>query len=365
MNGVWFLSRGPTGWCGLLVMVLGVAVQACGGSGGSSAPKSDASPSLKDAAKDSAPDASIPSLRDGASDVDSGSADAAQADAAKDFEVGALDVPNQDAGVVVVGDAEDVSPSNLLDMADNAGIGAWDNASEASPAMETRDAVATDMDDELSSANFSCSTWDSRDSGAVQQRCYDFSDSRSAEDFTPEAGTWTVSEGVYNASGPSAQVICPGGVDGGSGMIASLLEGLSAQDVRIHAKLTSVVAPDKVLVLRSRPGGNRIELNFVANYSFDGEDRVGALNISELVSCVNTTYLDANIGNNKVQIPHAIGQAIVVDVQLVGAHLTVVVDGKQVFDDTLPVSTAGGSVGFAVFREAETQFDDLLVEVLR
>jgi hypothetical protein len=240
----------------------------------------------------------------------------------------------------------------------------WDSAAEASQAVDA-DVVGVDTAIDGPFVPPFCSTWEAHDSGATRQLCFDFSDPASLADFTPEAGTWTVAEGAYNAIGPSAQVLCPGGTDGGSGMTASLLAGVSAQDVRIHAKLTSVEAPDKVLVLRARPGGNRIELNFLANYTYEGEDRGGALHISELVDCVNTTYVDANASNNRVQIPHAIGQSIVVDVQLVGTQLTVVVDGKQVFDDTLPVSTTPGSVGFAVFRDAETQFDDFLVEVLK
>ncbi|HEY5281261.1 MAG TPA: hypothetical protein VIM14_00590, partial [Polyangia bacterium] len=106
------------------------------------------------------------------------------------------------------------------------------------------------------------------------------------------------------------------------------------------------------------------ELNFVANFTSDNVDLGGTLNIAELVDCVDTTYVSAYADTNKVPIPHAIGQAIVVDVQLIGQHLTVVVDGKQVFDSTLSVSTAAGSVGFAVFRDAETEFDDFQVEVL-
>jgi hypothetical protein len=200
------------------------------------------------------------------------------------------------------------------------------------------------------------------DSGTVQRLCYDFSDSASAADFNPEAGTWVVSNGSYNASGPPAQVTCS---DGGSGMTASVLSDLSAQDVRVHAKITSVVGPDVVLVLRSRPGGNRIELNFVANYIDQGEALGGALNISEMVDCVNATYLAGNASTGRVQIPHAIGQAIVIDVQLIGTRLTVAMDGNQVFDNTLPVSTAAGSVGFAVFRNAQMQFDDFVVEVLK
>ena len=273
-----------------------------------------------------------------------------------------MDVLNEDIGLSAYADAKDIPPSSLIDMAADQGMASWDNAAEASPAIGALDAPTTDLGDDASTEIFSCGSRDTRDSGVVQELCYDFSDSASAADFNPEAGTWAISDGRYNATGPSTQVTCPGGVDGGSGMIASVLGNLSAQNVRVHAKMTSVKAPDKVLVLRSRSGGNRIELNFVANFTYDGVDQGGALNISELADCVNTTYVAAN--TNTVQVPHAIGQAIVVDVQLIGQHLTVVVDGRQVFDNTLPVSTVAGSVGFAVFRDAETEFDDFRVEVL-
>jgi phage baseplate assembly protein gpV len=279
-----------------------------------------------------------------------------------------MDVLKQDVGVASLGDAMDVPPSNLKDTAVDQGLGTLDNAAEANPAIGTLDAMPTDMGDELSPASFSCGSLDGGlntvDSGTVQRLCYDFADSASAADFNPEAGTWVVSNGSYNASGPSEQVTCPGGVFAGSGMSASVLARLSALNVRVHAKMTSVTAPDKLLVLRSRPGGNRIELNFVANYTESGVVQGGFLNISELVDCVNTTYLTADSGN-AVMIPHAIGQAIVVDVELVGSHLTVLVDGQKVFDDVVPVAIAAGSVGFAVFRDAETQYDDLVVEVLQ
>jgi len=336
MSGARFFAPALARSWGLLLVVLGL-FQACGGSGESIDPKSNASPTLEDAAQSGGPDAGIPSGLEPALGADS------------------------DAST----DADGVSSSSVRDTANNEGTGIWDSTAEASQPIDSRDVVPLDMENDVSSVLPFCSTWDARDSGAAQQLCNDFTASTSSAEFTPEAGAWIVSQGSYNASGPSEQIICPGGEDGGSGMTASLLAGVSAQDVRIHAKLTSIVAPDKVLVLRSRPGGNRIELNFVANYTYEGEDRGGALHISELVNCVNTVYVDANVGSDRVWIPHAIGQAIVVDLQLVGTQLTVVVDGKQVFDNTLPVSNPSGSVGFAVFRDAETQFDDFLVEVLK
>jgi len=332
-------------WRWLLVVVLGIAVQACGGSGG--ARPADAAPG------NGSPDAAE---------------DAAAAGSDVGADAGAIDVLGQDVGVASLGDARDVPPSNLKDTAIDQGLGTLDNAAEANPAIGTLDAMPTDMGDELSPASFSCGSLDgglnTLDSGTVQQLCYDFADPASAADFNPEAGTWVISNGSYDASGPSEQVTCPGGAFAGSGMSASVLANLSALNVRVHAKMTSVQGPDKVLVLRSRPGGNRIELNFVANYTDNGVVQGGFLNISELVDCVNTTYLTADSGN-AVLIPHAIGQAIVVDVELVGSHLTVLVDGKNVFDDVVPVAIAAGSVGFAVFRDAETQYDDLVVEVLQ
>jgi len=375
MRGANLLSRGRAGhgrsWQGGLVLALAVAVQACGGggSGGSSDAKTDASPSVKDAAADAGVDSGTSSSRDTAfivdgvsTDIAEGPTDTAKQDAPAGSDLGVVDVLGQDAGVASLDNARDVPNGSLIDMAVDQEIATLDGSAEAGPAGGAFDAATVDMGDEVSASSFSCGSLETRDSGAIQQLCYDFSDPASAADFTPEAGTWVVSNGSYNASGPPVQVTCS---DGGSGMTASVLSDLSAQDVRVHAKITSVMGPDMVLVLRSRPGGNRIELNFVANYIDQGEAQGGALNISEMVDCVNATYLAGNASTGRVEIPHAIGQAIVIDVQLIGTRLTVAMDGNQIFDNTLPVSTAAGSVGFAVFRNAQMQFDDFLVEVLK
>jgi hypothetical protein len=146
-------------------------------------------------------------------------------------------------------------------------------------------------------------------------------------------------------------------------MTSSVLAGLSAQNVRVHARMTSVISPDKLIVLRSRPGGNRIEVNFRANFVNDGQATGGDLNVADLVDCVGVTGIDAG-GPNRILVPHEVGQAIVVDLQLIGQQLTIAVDGRIVFDGSLPLSTKPGSVGFAVFRNSAALFDDFLVDVL-
>ena len=249
------------------------------------------------------------------------------------------------------------------DAAQDQAAGTLDSAGSGSPEAGVIDARAMDTaGDEASPGTFSCTGQDVPDSGVLLQRCYDFSDPASAADFDSEAGTWVVANGSYIATGPSDQVTCPGGSLGGSGMAASVLRGFSAQDVRVHAKLVGVTDADEVIVLRSRPGGNRIELNFRANFVDNGVATGGDLVIAELRDCVDITYVDVNT----ILIPHAMGRAIVVDVELVGQHLTLAMDGNVVFDRTVDVATDPGSVGFAVFQHGfQAMFDDFRVEVLK
>jgi hypothetical protein len=352
---VFSLGRRPicngVSWWGLSVAALVLALQACNGSGGSSAKKLDASTDGPGGAVDAGLDAV--SNRDGNVGVDAGPADTARQESSMGAEVGALDV--------LGGDVKDVAGASEVGAVDAVTYVDGDGATKDRPPMGALDASTLDMGGETWAGSFSCPLPATPDSGVTQQLCYDFSDPASAADFTPEAGTWEVSDGTYNATAPAAQVTCPGGAFGGSGMTASVLNNLSAQDVRVHALMTSVLGPDKELVLRSRPGGNRIELNFRANFTYQGVAQGGDLYISELVDCVNSAYVDVGT----ILIPHAVGQAIAVDVELIGQHLTVVVDGNQVFDNTLSVSTVAGSVGFAVFRDEQTVFDDLLVDVLK
>jgi len=251
-----------------------------------------------------------------------------------------------------------------VDTAQDQRMDAWDTARDSGSSSTEANAP---MDTSGETAPSFCATQGGVDAGAGQRLCYDFSDPASVGDFVPEAGTWMVASGTYTATGPSEQVTCPNG--DGSLMTESVLAKLTAQDVRLHAKMTAVSSPDKVIVLRSRPGGNRIELNFRANFVFDGIAQGGDLHVSALVDCEQVTYVPVGT----ILIPHAVGQTVVVDVELIGRHLAVVVDGKTVFNDTLPLPndaetvsfpTEPGKVGFAAFRQAVTRFDDFLVEVL-
>lgn len=236
--------------------------------------------------------------------------------------------------------------------------GATDVALDAAPRDATPGVDATSVDATVDPNLSFCSGLQSVDAGVAQRRCYDFGDPTGAADFVPEAGTWMVTNGTYTVVGPQNQVTCPDG--DGSLMTASVLSNLSAKDVRVHAKLTAISSPDKVIVLRSRPNGNRIELNFRSNFVFEDVAQGGDLYIAALVDCTAVAYVPVAT----VLIPHAIGQTIVADVQLIGQNLTVAVDGKTVFDGNLPVPTEPGTVGLATFREAVTQFDELVVDVL-
>ena len=347
---------------GLLGSILVLVLHACNGSSGQGTKTPDASPGAKDAVKDSESDTSSLPIMDGAIAFESGAADVVAFDTAIPRDAGGADVA-PDAAVATDGGVVDVALGGSTDAAQDQAAGTLDSAGSGSPEAGVIDARAMDTaGDEASPGTFSCTGQDVPDSGVLLQRCYDFSDPASAADFDSEAGTWVVANGSYIATGPSDQVTCPGGSLGGSGMAASVLRGFSAQDVRVHAKLVGVTDADEVIVLRSRPGGNRIELNFRANFVDNGVATGGDLVIAELRDCVDITYVDVNT----ILIPHAMGRAIVVDVELVGQHLTLAMDGNVVFDRTVDVATDPGSVGFAVFQHGfQAMFDDFRVEVLK
>lgn len=254
-----------------------------------------------------------------------------------------------DAMIPVVDAGEDLVPTNA-DTFINA-----DSMTSADVFELGTDGLANDT----SLASFSCVGRVTPDGGVLQQLCYDFSNAASTADFISEGGTWTISDGTYNTSDIPAKETCNGN---GTVMSASVLRNLSAQDVRLHARLSSDVSPDKVIVLRSRQGGNRLELNFRSKYTDNDAVQGGDLSIFDVGECTVKTYVDGNT----IFIPHEMGQSIVVDIQLIGAQLKVDVDGKQVYNNNLPgVSMTAGSVGFAAFRDGELQFDDLLVDVLK
>jgi hypothetical protein len=282
------------------------------------------------------PDSGVP---DAPSAPDSGQPDVfVQTDQTNDraIDAAAIDTAALDAAALI--DAASAIDASLVD----------------APAADSQSQVDAQGEDSLSTPFCSNDT----DGGVGKKICIDFSDPTAAAKFLPEGGTWAVSDGIYKAKGPDADVTCPAG--SGSLMTASVLRDFSAKNVRVHAKMRSVKMADKVLVLRSHPGGNRIEINFRTDFVYDGAALGGDLYVCSLANCQLTVHQDVGT----VSIHHPLGQAIVADVQLIGQQLTVAVDGRVVFDKSIPVPTDSGSVGLAVFLWSETEFDDFMVESL-
>jgi len=173
----------------------------------------------------------------------------------------------------------------------------------------------------------------------------------------PDGGTWTVVNGQYVGTGPADPVTC---ASTGSMMTASLVDNFSAADVRLHVQMTALDRADKVIVLRSRDSGNRIELNFVAYWDYNGVQQGGVLVIQELVNC----QLFYRGPTNAPSVPHNIGDTITVDLDLRGTQLTVKVGGAQVFDGALTIATDPGAVGLGVIAGGTARFDDFWVEAL-
>ncbi len=340
---------------GLTVTTLFLLTQGCGGSTGSNG--KDASPNQPDAGKDVVSDSPHDALLDSGGAKADDAVDGPPAGDVLPIDSFVADAPILSDGGVETNGADALLPQGPLDASMDQGPGPED--------AEGNSAEAGSMDSgaaEVFVDSFSCDTQVPADAGIVERLCYDFSTTADASAFVPEAGTWGVANGAYTAIGPPDQVTCPPG--GGTVMTASVLAGLSAKNVRVHARMTSISGVDKVLVLRSRPGGNRIEINFRANYVDNGQTEGGDLNVSDLVNCVNAGDYISVASPNPILIPHAVLQPITVDVQLIDQQLTIAVDGRTVFDGELPLSTAPGSVGFAVFHDSVVQFDDFLVDVL-
>ena len=186
--------------------------------------------------------------------------------------------------------------------------------------------------------------------------CFDFSSASAGSSWMPDGGTWTVVNGQYIATGPADPVTCVGA---GSLMTASLVDNFSAANVRVHVQMTSVDRPDKVIVLRSRDSGNRIELNFLANYDFRNSGGRGA----DDPRARQLRLLQSRPAGYDL-VPHNIGDTITVDLDLRGTQLTVKVGGAQVFDGAITVATDPGGVGVGVITGATAVFDDFWVEAL-
>jgi len=273
-------------------------------------------------------------------------------------------------GTLDAGDAE-IPWANDADVSAADLPGAIDLAATDSAEAQPIDAPTSPIDGAAPSA-FVCGSLGAVASDVSQRLCYDFSDPAESNEFTSEAGTWSVMDGAYHVTGPiNGQVTCPGDQFSGTAMTTSVLTTLRAADVRVHARMTSWTRPDKVLVLRSQPSGDRIELNFRSH--FDNGNLPGGddISISALIACRQVFFVLPNV----IQLSQLNYQAIVVDVQLRGQRLTIAVDGNQLYDD-IPIATdldgglwqlptAPGSVGFGVFLDGESVFDDLIVEVLK
>jgi hypothetical protein len=193
---------------------------------------------------------------------------------------------------------------------------------------------------------------------ASSRACVDFTQTSQGSSWTPEGGAWSVVNGEYVGTGPASPLSCVGG--GGSVMTASFLGGFNAADVRLHVQMTSVDRADKVIVLRSRDSGDRIELNFVAHWNDNGTQAGGMLVVQKLVNCEESFLVPPNT----VSVPHDVGDTLTVDLELRGTRLTVKVGGAQVFDGTLAIATDPGKVGLAVIFGGTVRFDDLWVEAL-
>lgn len=202
---------------------------------------------------------------------------------------------------------------------------------------------------------FSC------DNAPAMAACFEFGDPADDDDWTPEGGTWSVTDGAYVGTGPAAAPTCTG--DDASPMVASLVPGFLASDLRMSVKMTGLQRADKVLVLRAEDASNRIEINFRADFTGGGGDVV----VQESVDCESETAL---VGPGTIQHSHAATDTLAVDVELVGVHLKVWIDGAIKYDQDVPgLTTSGpGGAGFAVFADTEvpgiTRFDELLLESL-
>jgi hypothetical protein len=198
--------------------------------------------------------------------------------------------------------------------------------------------------------------------GASPRECYDFSDPTADGDFTEEGGTWLVTNGAYVGVAPAAPIHCTAN---GTHMVASLLTGFTATDVRVHVKMTGLNRADKVLVLRAQDDENRIELNFRSNFGDPKPVFGGDLIVQEVVACDGSLLTE----EGDVPVPHGPNDTLTVDVELRGRLLQVSVDGSSVFNAELAMlaNVGPGGVGFATIaagNAGSARFDDFIVESL-
>lgn len=199
--------------------------------------------------------------------------------------------------------------------------------------------------DELPTASrFSC---DDLDSDPLL--CVDFNDG-AAPGFSWEGGDWQVVDGRLVGYGPDA----PSGACSDSLMTHAVVTQATAQDLVVSLEMTAMERVDKVLLLRSVDGANRLQLNFRA-LTRDGN--YGDLMIQEIRDCAFTLHT----AEGELPIGHEMGEKIDVEVRLIGTHLRVKVDGHEVVSRDFPIAVRSGAVGLGVIDHATSVFDDLVV----
>lgn len=180
--------------------------------------------------------------------------------------------------------------------------------------------------------------------------CVDFNDGE-ATGFTWEGGEWEVVDGRLVGYGPDA----PPGACTDSLMTHAVVSDAVAQDVIVTLEMTAIDRVDKVLLLRSVDGANRLQLNFRA-LTRDGN--YGDLMVQQIDGCVFTLLTT----EGELPIGHEMGEKIDVEVRLIGTNLTVKVDGHDVVNRDFPnIVVRSGAVGLGVIDHATSVFDDLVV----
>lgn len=199
-------------------------------------------------------------------------------------------------------------------------------------------------------SDFSCDDLDDLDGS--EAACLDWNDT-TTPGLEVEGGRWEVRGGMIVGFGPDS----PSGDCTASLMSHALVPAVTAQDQRVRARLSSLARVDKVITLRSVDPANRVQVNFRAT---DTDGSYGDLMVQEIRDCVFTVFT----GEGEIPIPHALGEAIDVELELVGTRLMVQVDGQTVFEREVPVVERAGQIGFGIIDRSTTVFDDVVMTSL-
>jgi hypothetical protein len=196
-------------------------------------------------------------------------------------------------------------------------------------------------------STFSCDSLD-----GSEDACIDFNDGDD-RGMRTEGGAWTVADGWYVGEGPETV----GGDCTDSLLTHAIIPDIEAQDAEVRMTMAALERVDKAIVLRSVDAANRIQLNFRASEAGD----YGDLMVQEVLNCEFVRHTT----DGEIAIPHNIGEAVDVRVDLIGTHLRVVMNGDLVLDRDFPaLSVRSGAIGMAVIDNSMTVFDDVVIKVL-